>query len=42
MKRVILKESGIRDINNIAKRYNKAKIYYHMDLDGFFHKTKYL
>jgi hypothetical protein len=27
-------ESGIRDINNIAKRYNKAKIYFHQDLDG--------
>jgi hypothetical protein len=33
MKRLI-KESGIRDINNIAKRYKKAKIYFHQDLDG--------
>lgn len=30
----LIKESGIRDINNIAKRYQKAKIYYHQDLDG--------
>lgn len=30
----LLKESGIRDINNIAKRYKKAKIYFHLDLDG--------
>lgn len=33
MKR-LLKESGIRDINNLAKRYKKAKIYFHQDLDG--------
>ena len=33
MKRLI-KESGIRDINNLAKRYKKAKIYFHQDLDG--------
>jgi single-stranded DNA-specific DHH superfamily exonuclease len=33
MKRLI-KESGIRDINKIAKRYKKAKIYFHQDLDG--------
>jgi len=33
MKRLI-KESGIRDIKNIAKRYKKAKIYFHQDLDG--------
>jgi len=31
---VLLKESGIRDINDIAKRYQKAKIYFHQDLDG--------
>jgi len=31
---VLLKESGIRDINDITKRYNKAKIYFHQDLDG--------
>jgi hypothetical protein len=30
----VLNESGIRDINNIAKRYKKAKIYFHQDLDG--------
>jgi hypothetical protein len=34
MKKQLLKESGIRDINNIAKRYKKAKIYFHIDLDG--------
>ena len=33
MKRLI-RESGIRDINNISKRYKKAKIYFHQDLDG--------
>jgi hypothetical protein len=33
MKRLI-KESGIRDINKIAKRYKRAKIYFHQDLDG--------
>jgi len=32
--RKLIKESGIRDINNIAKRYKKAKIYFHQDLDG--------
>lgn len=30
----LIKESGIRDIKNIAKRYEKAKIYFHQDLDG--------
>jgi hypothetical protein len=30
----LIKESGIRDINNIKKRYKKAKIYFHIDLDG--------
>jgi len=30
----IIKESGIRDINKIAKRYSKAEIYFHQDLDG--------
>jgi single-stranded DNA-specific DHH superfamily exonuclease len=34
MKKQLIKESGIRDINDIAKRYNKAKIYFHIDLDG--------
>ena len=33
MKRLI-KESGIRDIKALAKRYPKAKIYFHQDLDG--------
>lgn len=33
MKRII-KESGIRDITKIAKRYPKAEIYFHIDLDG--------
>ena len=33
MKRVI-KESGLRDIKALAKRYPKAKIYFHQDLDG--------
>lgn len=31
---VLLLESGIRGINELARRYKKAKIYYHMDLDG--------
>jgi hypothetical protein len=30
----LLKESGLRDINALAKRYPKAKIYFHQDLDG--------
>lgn len=30
----LLKESGIRDINKLAKRYQMAKIYFHQDLDG--------
>lgn len=29
-----LLESGIQNINQIAKQYNKAKIYFHIDLDG--------
>ena len=33
MKRLI-KESGLRDIKALAKRYPKAKIYFHQDLDG--------
>ncbi len=33
LKQLII-ESGIRDINQIAKRYKKAKIYFHQDLDG--------
>jgi len=33
IKRMIT-ESGIRDINKIADRYQMAKIYFHQDLDG--------
>ena len=29
-----LNESGIRDISALAKRYPKAEIYFHQDLDG--------
>jgi hypothetical protein len=29
-----LNESGIRDIKKIAKKWNKANIYFHVDLDG--------
>ncbi len=30
----LLKESGLRNINDLSKRYEKAKIYFHQDLDG--------
>ena len=30
----IISESGIQNINKLAKRYKKAKIYFHQDLDG--------
>lgn len=30
----LIKESGIRDIKALAKRYPKAEIYFHQDLDG--------
>ena len=33
MKKIIT-ESGLRDIKALAKRYPKAKIYFHQDLDG--------
>lgn len=33
MKKIII-ESGLRDIKQLARRYKKAKIYYHQDLDG--------
>ena len=33
MKKLII-ESGLRDINDLSKRYQKAKIFYHQDLDG--------
>jgi len=29
-----LNESGIRDISALRKRYPKAEIYFHQDLDG--------
>jgi len=32
--RKLLNESGIRNIKELAKRYKKAKIYFHQDLDG--------
>ena len=32
--RKVLKESGIQNIKNIANRFQKAKIYFHQDLDG--------
>lgn len=32
--RRILKETGIRDISALRKRYPKAEIYFHQDLDG--------
>lgn len=34
LKEVLLKESGIRNINRLAKENNKADLYFHMDLDG--------
>jgi len=34
MSKKILVESGLRDINQLSKRYKKAKIYFHQDLDG--------
>jgi hypothetical protein len=30
----IIKETGIRNINTLSQRYDKAKIYFHMDTDG--------
>ncbi len=30
----LIKESGIRGINDLSRRYPKAKIYFHQDLDG--------
>lgn len=30
----LIKESGIRDISALSKRYSKAEIYFHQDLDG--------
>jgi hypothetical protein len=34
MRRNLINEGGIREINALAKRYKKAKIYFHQDLDG--------
>jgi hypothetical protein len=34
MKVELLKESGVKNIKDIAKKYQKAKIYFHQDLDG--------
>lgn len=33
-KTFILSESGIKNITSLAKRYKKAEIYFHQDLDG--------
>ena len=33
-KRILLNESGIREIKALAQRYPKAEIYFHQDLDG--------
>ena len=30
----LINEGGVRDINKLSKRYDKAKIYFHQDLDG--------
>ena len=30
----LIKESGLRNIKDLSKRYQKAKIYFHQDLDG--------
>ena len=30
----LIKETGIRDISALKKRYSKAEIYFHQDLDG--------
>jgi hypothetical protein len=32
--KTLLKETGLRNIGELAKRYPKAKIYFHQDLDG--------
>ena len=34
MMKKLIKESGIRDIKDLSKRYPKAEIYFHQDLDG--------
>ena len=30
----LIKESGLRNIRELSNRYDKAKIYFHQDLDG--------
>ena len=30
----LLNEGGLRNIKDLSKRYDKAKIYFHQDLDG--------
>lgn len=34
MRKGLIKESGLRDISALRKRYPKAEIYFHQDLDG--------
>ena len=34
MRKELIKESGLRDISALRKRYPKAEIYFHQDLDG--------
>jgi hypothetical protein len=34
VRKTIIKETGIRDISALRKRYPKAEIYFHQDLDG--------
>ena len=34
MRKNLIKETGIRDISALRKRYPKAEIYFHQDLDG--------
>ena len=34
MAKTLIRESGIREIKELAKRYPKARIYFHQDLDG--------
>ena len=34
MKKQILTESGIKNIGELRKQYDNAKIYFHQDLDG--------
>ena len=34
MHKKLIKETGIRDISALRKRYPKAEIYFHQDLDG--------